>query len=343
MASGEGKAWKFAQVGGDQDTFTLSGWSAPFGRARQGAVVKTTLKVRTERVYYPGSNSPTRHVFGSKEDDWELKGRWRDRALGKGGAQAKARAAKLFVGAFQPVQISWGDILVYTGFIAELELGNESESEIEWTFRIEIDSDDTTTSSTTIHGPSVGDFSGALGDALNELSGAIALPKLPGSLGDVMDSAVDAFRSATGSVRSAIDQVASFKDATFAQINRAVSGVSELRGAGIELREAFLSIPSDAHGVGQRASDIVKLQAAQTSVEDQIRASLSVGAQIERGAELARIGRIKATFVAGDGDTWEAVSSRVYGSPDRAGDLREANNVSPGQNPVPGTMYLIPR
>lgn len=343
MGSLQGKTWRLEQLGGDRSVFELSGYSAPFGRARQGAVVKTGLKVRTERIFYPGSNSPTRHIFGTRENDWELHGRWRDRALGRGGAQAKLKAAKVFVADSQPIQITWGDVIVYTGFIDELEAGIEAENEVEWTFRISIDSDETTSGSLTITSPIPGDLSATLGAMLDGITVAVAIPKLPGSLFDIVDSAVDTFRSVTSSLRATVNQFSSFKDATLAQINRAVAGVEDLRNAAVDLRETFISIPSDARGVGQRASDIVRLQVAQASVEDQIRQSLAAGAEIERGATVALVGRIRTTFIAADGDTWESISTRFYGTPDRAADLRDANGAAPGQAPTPGTTYLVPR
>ena len=343
MGELQGKTWRFEQTEGDKKAFELTGWSAPFGRARQGAVVKPVLRARTERIYYPGSNVPTRHIFGVKHEDWELHGRWRDRVLGKGGAQAKWKAAKEFVGDLQPIQVTWGDVLVFSGFIEELEASIEAENEIAWTFKIAIDSDDSQGGTPPIHSPIPGDLSAALGAALDTVDSVLSVAKMPGSFLGAISSAVDSFRSVTGGLRDAVEQIASFKDATFAEVNRAVAGVNELREAGVELREAFLSIPSDARGVGQRASDIVALQVAQASVEDQIRASLATGAEIERGAIIAVSGRIRATFVARDGDTWEAASTRVYGSPGRADDLREANAAPPGQSPIAGTTYLVPR
>ncbi len=345
MGYSEGKTWVFEQVGGEGRYLFLSGWAAPFGRPRQGAVVKPVLRARTERTYYPGSNTPTRHVFGVKYDDWELKGRFRDRDLGKGGAKIKTEEAKAFVRDLLPVRISWGDVLVFSGFLDELEIGYESEAEIEWTLKVSIDNDEmaATPGANLSDIPSPSDLSTDLGAALDAITAVVALTALPGSIGDLVDSAVDSFRSVTGTVRGIVDQITTFKDATFAQINRAVAGVNQLREAGVELRETLLSIPSEQRGVGQRATDIVQLQVSQATVEDQIRDSLATGAEIERGTVFARIGRIKATFVAAEGDTWEAVSSRVYGSPDRASDLREANGAPAGQNPVPGAMYLIPK
>ncbi len=344
MGTLQGKTWRFEQLGGDKTAFELTGWSAPFGRARQGAVVKTGVKARTERIYYPGSNSPTRHVFGTRENDWELHGRWRDRVLGQGGAAAKAKAAISFIRDLQPIQITWGDVIVYTGFLDELELGREAENEIEWTFRISIDSDESYGGGLTITPlPLPGDLSDTMGAMLDGIVDAIAVPRLSGSILDLLDSAVDSFRSATGQVRDALGQFGSFKDATFAQINRAVAGVSELRDAAIDLRETFLCIPSDARGVGQRATDIIRFQASQASVEDQIRQSLVAGAEVERGATLATVGRIKTTFIACDGDTWESMSTRFFGVADRAADLRAANDAPAGQGPVPGTTYLVPQ
>jgi hypothetical protein len=62
-------AWRFEQLAGDKKTLILAGYSAPFGRPRQKAVVRDKVQIREKTTRYPGSSGPpTRHIFG---DDYE--------------------------------------------------------------------------------------------------------------------------------------------------------------------------------------------------------------------------------------------------------------------------------
>ncbi|MEZ4225953.1 MAG: hypothetical protein R3B13_33705 [Polyangiaceae bacterium] len=41
--------------------------------------------------------------------------------------------------------------------------------------------------------------------------------------------------------------------------------------------------------------------------------------------------------------SWESLSTRVYGNAGRVADVLAANGIAPGQAPVPGTTYLMPK
>lgn len=345
MAAGDGPVWTFEQLGGPRKKLTLSGWSAPFGRPREEAVVRTPIKVRAERTRYPGGTSVTRHVFGHAYEDWELHGRFRDRAIGqgRGGAQAKCEEVKAFVLDQQPVSIAWGDVLLFHGFLIELDPGYEGPGEIEWKLKIEIDEDAAGDAAVPARpSPSPRDFGPSLLAALEDIDGAVLAVSLPGSIGDVVSNLLGVFDNAVAAVLAPIEDLKSFKDATFADINRTIAAVRSVRRAGVELREVFVAVPTDAGYLARGSSGTLAMLRAQAEVEDRMRAALADGARVERAATLALFGRIKGTVVAGDGDSWESLSMRAYGQADRGTDLRDANGVGAGGVPIPGREYLVP-
>src|SRR5262245_13842563 len=120
----EGKPWRFEQLAGDRKVIELSGWAAPLGRPRQGAVVRDGIQIRKAETFYPESDAgPTRHVFGRRYMPWELRGRFRDRADGVDFAKHQTEMLKAFVADAQLCRISWGDILSGVGFIDEFDPG----------------------------------------------------------------------------------------------------------------------------------------------------------------------------------------------------------------------------
>jgi len=341
----DGPVWTFTQQEGEKKKLHLAGWSAPFGRPREEAVVRTPVKVRAERTRYPGGISVTRHVFGLAYEDWELHGRFRDRAIGqgRGGARAKCDEVMAFVADQQPILIAWGDVLLFRGFIVDFDPGYESLGEIEWKLKIEIDANEATDLTTPARPTaSPRGFGPSLVAALSEIDAAVHAISLPGSIGDLIGSVLGAFNNAVAAVLAPIEEIQSFKDATFAEINRTIAAVRTFRTAGVELREAFTTVPTDTGYLSRDASGTLEMLRAQTVVEDAMRRSLAQGSKLERAATLALFGKIKGTVVAGDGDSWESLSLRAYGQPDRGTDLRDANGVGAGGVPVPGRQYLVP-
>ena len=136
------KDWTFVQLGPPNKTMTLSGYSAPFGRQRQKAVVRDAVTIRESTTYYAGaSGPPTRHVFGNKLEQWELTGRFMDPAAGSGYAKTQTDYVKQFVLDAQPVEIRWGDIVGARGFIKSFDPGRESEFQVEWKMTVLVDED----------------------------------------------------------------------------------------------------------------------------------------------------------------------------------------------------------
>ncbi len=136
------KPWTFTQLAGPKKELTLAGYDAPFGRARQNAVVRKGVKIRQRTVRYPGNDGPpTRHVLGGEWLAWELAGRFRDAYGGKGHALRRVDELTRFVLDQQEVAIRWGDVFATTGFLEEFDPGVEAEGEIEWKLRVLIDED----------------------------------------------------------------------------------------------------------------------------------------------------------------------------------------------------------
>lgn len=341
----QAKAWLIEQLGGERRILTLTGWGAPFGRPRQGAVVSTPIVVRTELTRYPGGVNTTRHDFGYNYEPWELHGRFRDKDpnLGKGGARLKAKLVESFLSDRQPVRISWGDILAYTGFLTSFEPRYESEAEIEWVLKADIDVDE---SAETLPEPAQPktpqDSSAAIIAAMLATEEAIADVPLPGDLLDLLGSLIGVLAGAAGDLRDAAESVRSVKDATFSQLNRITSAISQVRAAGIALRETYMSLPADAATFSTRTQEAVRMLSSQVTVEEQLRAMLAESAELERAATVAKAGKVKTTHVAGNGETWEGVSSKHFRTPNRAAEIREANELGPGEKPRPGFEYVIP-
>jgi hypothetical protein len=260
--------------------------------------------------------------------------------LGPGGAREKAAEVLAFQRDQQPIRIAWGDVLSFTGFMVEFEPAYEAEHEIEWTMRLEIDGDDTqVTPSITAPGSPV-DAAGLLQDAFKKATDAIDDLDLSGSFIDPIDALTGAFVDAVEKVK---DAVGDLKQQTLGNLTKVLIDIDYMRSKALELRNVFTAIPAEVGQVRAQAVDTLAFLHAQATVEDQLREALNEGAVIERAVDLAIVGRIQATYTASDGDTFESMSRRFYGTSDRAGEIRDANGVPSGQNPIAGVEYLIPK
>ena len=337
----------FEQLSGDRRILVLSGWSAPFGRPRDKPVAETPIEVRSERVYYPGSDSPTRHVFGHRFLDLELTGRFRDRVLGVGGALAKKNEVTAFVADKQPVSVTWGDVFKYVGFIKRWVPKIEAEKEVAWEMTVEVDADETSNQGQLGLGlkqpPPPSAIVGLITLAMFDLDRATSTVKVPGTLLDVVESLFDAVTEAVGTFQSVADQIGDFKSATFAQLNSLASNARRAKQATVALRDTFCSLPLDAATLRSNAAEAISFLTAQVSTETSTRQLLDSFTEAERSAAVTRAGRTLTTYVARDGDTWEGVSMIFYGDPSRGNDVRLANDVPAGQNPVPGVEYVVPK
>lgn len=346
----QGKSWTFTQLAGPKKVLTLSDWAAPFGGARVSSVVKAPTRARAERVFYGGGSNVTRHVFGVSYPNWELRGRFMDRARapmgGAGFAKAKVAEIEAFLADQQPVSIAWGDILFANeAFLVEFEPGWESETDVEWVLTFEIDRREAVTRAPAgiLQSRPPADYTAQILRSLEVVEPIFGTPALPGDIFDAIDDLVSSLTGAVGQVLAAAQQIQSFKDATFAQLNRLQAAVATMGRAARALRETFVSIPQEALTLKDNADASIVLLTSQTTVEEQLLAMLDEGTQMDRAAVVARAGKAKTSYVARTGDTWESISTIQYGRPDRAADIREMNGIAPGANPVPGIEYLIPK
>lgn len=349
MAVTEGKPWTIAQIGGARRVLQLAGWAAPFGGPRSGAVVRTPVEIRSERVYYPGSKTPTRHIFGEKFADWELRGRFRDRARppfgGNGYAKAKTEEVTAFVRDQQMVRITWGDILfAERAFIVSFDPGWEAEREVEWVLRIEID-ERTPSPASRIAERSVAppaDYTQLIENSLIDVRQKISLLDLPSATLGVLDEIFGVVAQALGQLDLVLTGIQTFRDAPFAALSKAQE-TQQAASLGVsQLRETLATIPQDALIFRDSADATIKLLTTQAQLELEFIKMLISLTELDRAAEVAKAGRAKTSYAARTGDTWESISSQFYGKPDRDGDIRAANAVDAGQNPVAGVEYLIP-
>lgn len=334
----------FSQLGGDKLELNLAGAFAPHGRPRQGAVVTDAVSVRHVEVYYPGNALPTRHLFGTKEEPWELEGRFSDRNAGTGYAQALVEYIKRFVADQQQLSIAWNGIVAANGFIESFDPGRESASEIAWRMTIRIDEDllrvqrwrmpaeaDPKTSMLNIQLAIAHAWDSALD----------VPPTLKVSIVDALGALIGSINSAVASVAKIVDQFDSFQRGLVSELRRLRAGLRQLRTSVIKAKNAYNDLVAGTAMVSNSSDDSLNFWDAQGTTGV---AMLKAIAEIERmdaAAREAERGKIKGVYVARDGDTWESIAQQTLGSSQRAGDVRKANGEL--GNPVPGTEYIIPR
>lgn len=333
--------WGFRQTTGAKKTIELSGASAPLGRPRKEAVVRDGIELRQATVYYPGSNGePTRHIFGTKYEPWKIKGILRDVHLGKGGAKAKTEEIKAFVADAQSCIITWDDVVACNGLITSFSPGREASHEVEWTMTVDVSSDAmANVQRTPVAAPQLWDYSSQILAALRALT--FDGLSLKGAILDVIKKAVGVINTVSAELNSIATSVQSFELATFAQLNRISSAVSQVKTAAFTVQESFASLAPDTAMFLARANNNLALANSQTAADDALRALLANLAEMDKRAAAARSGRIRTTYIVRVGDSWESVSVAFYGSADRSPDLQVANN-SIGGKPKPGTEIRIP-
>ncbi len=343
--------WKFTQQGGARRELTLAGASAPHGRPRQGPVVTDGIKLRRQRVYYPdGANvPPTTHIFGTAWKDWELKGRFNDKWLGRGGTKAAIRDWQLFVAESQSVKITWGDIISANGIVDSFEPGRESEFEGTYSIVVLIDNRDIggaeppfRRNRSTERGPL------ALAELFDDETDRINIPNLRNagdlkptfleSLDDLVSS-VNTFSASLVNVAGEIDVLA---EGTLDQFERLRAGVMQARTAVNRLLGTIETTENDAALLARASDSDVQWFAARVESVVAMTRMLAILEEIDRETEIARRSNVLAIYTAVIGDSWESIATRFYGSPDNAGALRDANGVLYGAMPVSGRVYQVP-
>jgi hypothetical protein len=178
--------------------------------------------------------------------------------------------------------------------------------------------------------------------AFFDLDRAISKSKLPGTLLDSLSILTDAVSGAIGTFSTAVSAIGDFKDATFSQLNAAVTAARRARQATIALRDTFCSLPLDVATFRNDAKEAIVFLTSQITCETSSRQLLDSFETVERSAAVTKAGRTRTTYVARDGDTWEGISMIYYFDPSRGNDVRDANAVVAGAPPTPGVEYVVP-
>lgn len=334
------KDWLFTQLGPPNHTLQLSGYAAPFGRQRQKPVVTDAIKVRSNTVYYPGSDGPpTRHIFGVKYEPWELSGRFMDQWGGQGYAKTQADFVKQFVRDQQPVAIQWGDILTARGLLESFEPARESEQQIAWKLIVLIDEDASAAPPRTQ--PSVPTPRQIINSLVDLKPLKLDLPIKPSIL-DAIDNLVGSFNSAIANVTNIANQIDSFEKALAGDIKRLRAGIGQLRTAALSYRNTIAALNADLALTRRSASTDITGLGSIADADIATNAALGKLAALEKQAEIAERGKASTSYVAQMGDTWESLSIRFYNAPDKAQKLRDANGARYGTQPEPGRSYKVP-
>lgn len=340
-----GADWRFEQLTGDRKTLLLAGYSAPFGRPRQAAVVRDKVSIRERTTRYPGnSGPPTRHVFGDDYAPWELSGRFMDREGGPGYGQAKTEEVLSFVRDKQPVKIEWGGVLSVNGFIKSFDPGREGPGDVEWRMLVLVDEDNRADPARPDPAPqSPRDSLAAIQAALRTTLAAPArMPNFNPNILDALSGAIGAVTGAVGSIAGVVHQMQSFETAVAGDLQRLRAGVGQLRTALVELRGLILSTRNDSMGVTRSFGTDASCGALLADIDVETMSALAAAQSMGRRAQIARHGKAAARITAKAGDTWEMLSMRAYGAPDKADTLRQANGIKYAAAPIPGTSYVVP-
>jgi hypothetical protein len=349
--------WIFTQLSGPKKTLTLSGNDAPHGRPRQKPIVKDKITMRQHTVYYSGYGPPTRHIFGPKYEPWELTGRFMDRGgggvdavrSGMGYARNKVEFVRGFVADGQDVSICWGEHLLVTGFIDSFEAAIESRGEIAWTMSISVDEDvnldakKKTTGEWVARNPK---------DCLAELELLLTKALIPsikqpplfkGSLFDALDSAISLVTAPFALLAQVAMQMDSFERSLIGEIRRFRTGIHQLQTALIMFRNTYQDLRANLATEGKNISSELSFSKIQADSAAATLKALAVLIDADKAAARAERGKMKGYYVVKDGDTWEGISMYLYQSTDRIDDLMTANGVAPGQAPIAGSVYQVPR
>jgi nucleoid-associated protein YgaU len=335
--------WTFQQLGGERKSLVLVGKQAPLGRPRMGAVVADEIVVQEEEVYYGSDRPPTRHIFDAKHEAIEIHGRWADYYLGKGEAAKLAKYARAFVADKQQVSVAWADNLRITGLIKRIKTEREAASDIPWEMTILVDTDEQLRSSTPEPTPPTPKE--LIGNPLADLK-LEELPRVPDTLRvgpfEALSQAMSVLAEVGAELASVAEQMRSFARAPLGLLKQFRATLQRFRTLLIESRNDLEKLPADYALETQAIADQQQWLASKSVFEAGAIATMRKLAEADRRAAIAESGKTKALYTAKGGDTFETISVQAYGSSSRANDIREANGVSAGSDPIMGTLYRIP-
>lgn len=350
---GKNRDWVFQQLtGSDPKSMVLTGYAAPFGRPRSKPVAETGLELREKQTRYPGSSSktpPTTHTFGVVRRPIELSGRWMDQHLGEGSAARNVRVFEQMIIDQRPIRISWGDLLSYTGWIKSITPRWESLEECAWTMVFLIDTDEfegVIPNVQPLRAPAetADDVQKFLQEVIFPLPKM--LPSLDAITGEIFDALDDLVSNVTQfgglAVRTA-NSISNIETAAFNEIERLRAGLHQFKTAVLTLQETIDNLAIDSLVVDRSVEDDIAWLTFQSQSHARTADIVNKVSLADIAAEVAAVSRIKTTYQAKPGDSWESISLAMYGTADRASDIRDANGVVGGEKPAPGRIYNIPR
>lgn len=342
--------WVFRQTTGpvgNRKDITLSGWSAPFGRPRKDPLFKEIIKSRVQVTNYPGSSGSTRHAFGINWESMELKGRWMTKAQLEMSAADFAEQWIAFVKDELPIQMSWGNIVSYQGYIEELELAYESPDEIAWRLKVQIDQRDDIAKNAPISGyttkplgPSPTDLAAFLGDR-GFKPPAPLIPNLQPGFLDSLDLALGELSKPVAELNALGDELNDYTKAAFSTLQHARGTLSGLATAAVNMRDAIINAGIDEAILIRTAVADIQWVQYQANADNQAQMFLEQIGQADNAMAQAQTGTGTKFITARDNDTWESISIRATGSADQAATIRSINGARYGTKPTPGETYLV--
>lgn len=337
--------WTFEQLGGETKVLQLADHAAPHGRPRKKPVVETGLEQRNDKVYYSGNIIPTRHLFGTSEESQKIEGRFTDRYGGKGFARAKRQELEEFHRDGQLCRITWDDIISVIAFIEHVKFGIESGGEITYEIEYLVNENNLTGLKREVvqeaRGPQ--SITALINEAILDMHRLVEVPGLRGSLFDSISSLISSVAAVSAECNRVAGQIDSFANAPFQLLNQFRASLDQFRTAVTALRRTYDDLTvhialENENAQNQQAFWDVQSAWAASSLD-----AIRLAIKAERASALSQQGNIKELYTAKDGDTWDQISRIAYnGAADRAEDIRKANAVEAGANPVPGTTYMVP-
>ena len=347
--------WSFEQLKGERKKLILAGWDAPKGRPGQSPVVAPQTTVRQSETYYPGNDTPSRHIFGTKQEPLELEGTFRDKYGGAGYALRMTQFAESFVADKQQCQISWFEngkpVIAYLGTIEWWKPSYKSQGHIEWKCSVLID-ENLNLAKKESKQPDPVPFPDRLAKIKNELQSALLEtrtgesvsrfpPSLDFGLSEFLDSVTNLVATPIAALNSLSSQLADMSKATMGSIKRAQASVHQLKTAVLNMQQTFASLKRDASVISENANEDVDFFTTQTGFIAACGKILKQTNEWKRDLERAEQGMIGGMVTAANNDTWELIAARSLGDAGRAPDIQAMNGET--GLPVPGTTYLLPK
>jgi hypothetical protein len=343
--AGANDVWSFEQLGAKRKRISLPGKYAPLGRPRHGTVVKNSLKIANETVYYSGDTEPTRHEFGRRLEPIDLNGRWSDRYLGSGAADAMNEVMRSFVDDRQEVLITWGNILSLGGFVDQFDSTHEGRGEVVWSMHIQIDRDNfLLVTPELISSKRPKEYIGEIIAALRLVDVDFSKqPRIKGSVLDLLNGLLASLNSVSSSLLSVAGQIDSLANAPFAALRSLRATNRQFRTVLVRLHTTYDDLLANAALETERAEDIQTFLGIRAEFSAGQYQALRTAAELDRQTVLAERGQTLALYTARGGDTWESIARNKAGSAEKADAIRQANGIDAGQPPLEGATYRIPK